>query len=211
MKLITLRIDEEEKARLEQLAEQGDITLSRALREGGALYLEEQRAKAHRAVGGETTFLGIRRDTEGRRLSKPSEPSAGDRARVRGMRTAVYERGLGSIRKAWEAGASAALVLGALGQWLSVVGQLYVYNDSEVGWDHFLRDYCRPYAKAEAAAELRCAIRGALVVGSSVDVGAVLDAVGAGFVRLLEDAETQELVRKQVLPSWQVFERKLSE
>ena len=66
MKLITLRIDPEEKARLDQLAEQGNITLSRALREGAALYLSDVHGKLHRARGGEATFFGVRRDRSGR-------------------------------------------------------------------------------------------------------------------------------------------------
>jgi len=210
MKLIALRIDEEEKARLEQLAEERDVTLSRALREGAALYLSELREKAHRARGGEATFLGIRRDEDGRRLDKPSRPSRGEREGIQHLRKAFYDRAFMSIRAAWEDGCSSGIVLGALGRWLSVVGLIYAANDGEVGWDWFLRDYCAGYGSPEASAELRRVIRGALIHGASVDVGAVLDSIGAGFVRLLDDAEAQELVRRQILPAWQVFERGLA-
>lgn len=42
MKLMTLRMPTEEKARLEQLAKQRNVTLSHALREGVKLFLEER-------------------------------------------------------------------------------------------------------------------------------------------------------------------------
>ena len=45
MKLLTLRLDPDEKARLEQLAAARNITLSYALREGARLYLDEFSAK----------------------------------------------------------------------------------------------------------------------------------------------------------------------
>src|ERR1041385_4985574 len=89
MKLIALRIDEEEKARLEQLAEERDVTLSRALREGAALYLSELREKAHKARGGEATFLGVRRDKDGRRLNKASKPTGGELASIGHLREAL--------------------------------------------------------------------------------------------------------------------------
>jgi hypothetical protein len=209
MKLIALRIDEEEKARLEQLAEERDVTLSRALREGAALYLSELREKAHKARGGEATFLGVRRDKDGRRLNKPSKPARGELAGIRRLREALYDRGFNSIRAEWEAGGSSTVVLGALGSWLSIVGLLYAANDGEVGWEWFLRDYCAGYGAPEASAELRRAIRSALLNGASVDVGAVLDSVGAGFLRLLDDAESQDLVRRQILPAWRVYQRGL--
>jgi hypothetical protein len=210
MKLIALRIDEEEKARLEQLAGERDVTLSRALREGAALYLSELREKAHKARGGEATFLGVRRDKDGRRLNKVSKPTRSELDRIKSLREAIYDRGLGSIRGAWQTGTSSTVVLSALGQWLSAVGLLYVANDREVGWDWFLRDYCAGYASPEASAQLRGVIRGALVEQASVDVGAVLDSVGAGFLRLLDDAESQDLVRRQILPAWHVFQRGLA-
>src|SRR3954471_8936183 len=105
MKIITLRIGEEEKARLEQLAEERDVTRSRAFREGAALYLSDLREKAHRALGGEATFLGIRRDEHGRRLNKPSKPSRGERDGIHQLRETLYGRGFMSIQGAWEEGA----------------------------------------------------------------------------------------------------------
>lgn len=48
MKLIALRLDEEEKRRLQQLAAERHITLSYALREGARLYLEEWSTKLER-------------------------------------------------------------------------------------------------------------------------------------------------------------------
>ena len=167
---MALRIDEEQKARLEQLAEERDVTLSRAFREGAFLYLSELREKAHRARGGDVTFLGLRRDDEGRTLNKPSEPTSGEQERLRSLAAGIESRGLGDIRDAWEAGASSSVVLAALGQWLSVIGRLYVSNAGEVGWDWFLRDYCPGYEKPEASEGLRRVIRSALVSPPSVDV-----------------------------------------
>lgn len=210
MKLIALRIDEEEKARLEQMAEERDVTLSRALREGAALYLSELRQKAHQARGGDATFHGVRRDEAGRRLNRPSKPSAGEVERVRRLREALLVRGLGSIRAAWDRGAAPAVVAGALAQWLSLVGRVYVSNEGFVGWTWFVRDYCPGYRSREAAVALCNTIRGGLVAESTLEVEAALDAVSIGFLRLLEDAETQELVRRAVLPSWDVLERELA-
>jgi hypothetical protein len=210
MKLIALRIDEEEKARLEQLAEERDVTLSRALREGAALYLSDLREKTHKARGGDATFLGVRRDKDGRRLNKPAPASKRDRQRIGQLRRALYDHAFDSIRHAWQEGASSAVVLGALGQWLSVVGLVYVANEGEVGWDWFLRDYCTGYRSGDASAALRREIRVALVQDVSVDVGAILDSLGTGFLKLLEDAEALELVRRQILPAWEVFERGLA-
>jgi hypothetical protein len=207
MKLVTLRIDEDEKARLEQLAEERDVTLSRAFREGAALYLDELREKAHKARGGNVTFLGVRRDREGRTLNRPSEPTAGEARRVRDLADGIERRGLAKIRAAWEAGAPSSLALAALGQWLSVIGRLYVSNSGEVGWDWFLRDYCPGYEAPEASERLRRLIRSAAVSQPSVDVRAVLDSVGAGCARLLHDAETQDAVRRAILPAWVAFER----
>src|SRR5438876_7871440 len=105
MKIITLRIDEEEKARLEQLAEAGDVTLSRALREGAALYLKDFHGRIHRAKGGDATWHGIRRDKNGRPLTKRSDPTSGELRRATSLRAALYDKGLLSIREAWEEGA----------------------------------------------------------------------------------------------------------
>jgi predicted transcriptional regulator len=46
MKLVALRLDEEEKLHLQELAAQRNVTLSYALREGARLYLGEK--KGHR-------------------------------------------------------------------------------------------------------------------------------------------------------------------
>jgi predicted transcriptional regulator len=207
MKLVTLRIDEEQKARLEQLAEERDVTLSRAFREGASLYLNELREKAHKARGGNVTFLGIRRDEAGRTLNKPSEPTAGERERVRELANAIQTRGLGEIRAAWESGAPSSVVLAAVGQWLSLVGELYVSNPGEVGRDWFLRDYCPGYETPEASKQLRGAIRASLASKPQVDLRVVLDSLSAGCVRLLHDAETQDGVRRAILPAWVIFDR----
>lgn len=211
MKIITLRIDEEEKARLEQLAEAGDITLSRALREGAALYLREIQEKVHRARGGEATFHGLRRGSDGRVLSKRSEPTAGEARRATSLRRALYERAFLGVREAWEAGEKPAVVLAAIGGWLSLVGEVYVAHPGETGWDLFLRDYCEGYADPSGSESLRTEIRAALVRGTNVNVGVVLASLEAGFMRLLDDAEHQALVRWAVLPTWAVLERRLAE
>src|SRR4051812_35128970 len=114
MKIITLRIDEEEKARLEQLAEAGDITLSRALREGAALYLKDFQGRIHRARGGDATWHGVRRDKSGRPLSKRTDPPAVAARRAARLRGALYDRGFMTIREAWESGAKSAIVLSSL-------------------------------------------------------------------------------------------------
>lgn len=210
MKIITLRIDEDEKARLEQLAEAGDITLSRALREGAALYLREIQGRVHQARGGEATFHGLRRGRDGRVLSKRSQPTAGEARRAASLRRALYERALLGIREAWESGEKPSVVLAAIGGWLGLVGEVYVAHSGEAGWDLFLRDYCEGFADPDASEAFRTEIRGALVRGTNVNVGAVLATLEAGFMRLLDDAEHQELVRRAVLPTWTVLERRLS-
>lgn len=204
MKLITLRIDEEEKARLEQLAERGNVTLSRALREGAGLYLAEQHAKLHRSRGGDATFHGVRRDQSGRPVSKATQPSPTEKARHRSLRRALYDHGLRVIRDAWGEGVNPAVVLAALGQWLTLVGRVYVSSSDEVGWEWFLRDYCS-YSE-ESAQTVRDAIRLALIGQPSVDVSTLLDHLDAGFRRFLDDAEYQDLVRRAVLPTWHVLE-----
>ena len=205
MKLITLRIDEEEKARLEQLAERGNVTLSRALREGAGLYFAERQAKSHRGRGGEATFHGVRRDPSGRPITKPSKPTPTETKRLRSLRKGLYEQGLGAIRAAWDDGVDAAVVLGAVGQWLSLVGRVYVSNGDETGWDWFLRDYCG-YDDETASQAARDGIRGALIRPGQVDVPAFLDRLDAGFRRFLNEAEHQELVRRAVLPTWHVLQ-----
>jgi predicted transcriptional regulator len=207
MKLVALRIDEEQKARLEQLAEERDVTLSRAFREGAVLYLNELREKAHKARGGDVTFLGIRRDDEGRTLNKPSTPTAGERKSLDSLAIALDRRGLGDIRSAWEAGTPSPVVFAALGQWLALIGRLYVSNAGEVGWDWFLRDYCPGYERPEASEELRRVIRFSLVSQPKIDVLAVLDSLAVGCARLLHDAETQDVVRRSILPIWAVLQK----
>jgi hypothetical protein len=207
MKLVALRIDEEQKARLEQLAEERDVTLSRAFREGAMLYLSVLREKAHKARGGEATFLGLRRDQEGRTLDKPSKPRAGERERLGGLTDGIERRGLGVIREAWETGTPSSVVLAAIGQWLSVMGRLYVSNPGEAGWEWFLRDYCPGYETPDSSEGLRRAIRAAPVTAANIDVRAVLDSMSAGCARLLHDAETQDLVRRAILPAWVAFQR----
>lgn len=209
MKLIALRIDEEEKARLEQLAEERDVTLSRALREGAALYLSERRMKSHQAKGGDATFLGIRRDTNGRNLNEVSKATKGELERLAHMRAALRDRGLDRIGLAWVGGAEASIVLPALAQWLSLVGHLYVGNDSEIGWQWFIRDYCPLYSAPAAAQEVCRQIRGSVIWTPVLDVAALLDTLDDGLLRLLDDCQHQELVRRSVLPSWSVMEKEL--
>jgi hypothetical protein len=211
MKIITLRIGEEEKARLEQLAEAGDITLSRALREGAALYLKEFQGKLHKARGGNVTFWDIRRDKQGRPLSKRSRPTPGELRRVHALRGALYERGFLSVREAWESGAKPAIVLASLAHWLDLVGEIYVGRANYIGWDWFLRDYCEGYEEPETREELRHELEGSLLRGATaLNIQAVLRSIEAGFLRLVDDAQHQEFVRRAVLPAWDVVERRLS-
>jgi hypothetical protein len=210
MKLIALRIDEEEKARLEQLAEERDVTLSRALREGAALYLSDLRRKGHKAKGGDATFHGVRRDANGRNLNKTSRPTKGELSRIQGMRADLRD-GLDEIGSAWATGTEAVVAIAAVGQWLSLIGRLYVANASDVGWQWFLRDYCPPYSEPEAAERLCRQIEGALLSAPILDVAALLDALDHGLARLLSDCEEQVLVRRAVLPAWAVMRKELAE
>ncbi len=130
-------------------------------------------------------FFGVRRDRSGRVLNKRSQPSPTEERRLE-------------------------LVLGALAQWLSLVGQIYLSNPTEVGWDWFFRDYCRPYSEPAASADLRREIREGLLRASTLNVGAVLDAVDAGFIALINDAERIDVVRRAVLPAWQVMSEELA-
>jgi hypothetical protein len=198
MKLVALRIDEEQKARLERLAEERGVTLSRAFREGALLYLN---GLLERTQGANVTFHGVRRGKDGRRLNKPSLAQADERAALGKVQEAVYARALGGIREAWEDGIPSRIILAALGEWLRLAGRVYALHD-EVGANWFLRDYCPGYGDAEAAAELRRLTRDALVVEPAVDVGAVLDALGIGFLRMLDDARTQQPLRKAILTAW---------
>jgi hypothetical protein len=211
MKIISLRIGEEEKVRLEQLAEAGDITLSRALREGAALYLKEFQGKLHTARGGNVTYWDIRRDKQGRPLSKRSEPTRGELRRVRTLRAALYGRGFLSVREAWESGAAPTIVLASLASWLDLVGEVYVGQGNYIGWDWFLRDYCEGYEEPGAREEVRRELEGSLMRGATrLNMQTALGSIEAGFLRLLDDAENQELVRRAVLPRWEVLERRLS-
>src|SRR4051794_27449135 len=97
MKLISLRMSEEEKARLEQLAEAGGMTVSRALRDGALLYLTEQRGHLHRARGGDTTFFGVRRDSLGRTLTEATKATKREQELVESMRRELQEGALGAI------------------------------------------------------------------------------------------------------------------
>ena len=162
MKIITLRIGEEEKARLEQLAEAGDVTLSRAFREGAALYLNGFQERRHRARGGEATLHGVRRDKEGRPLTKRTEPARVAARRAARLRAALYDDGLMTIREAWELGAKPAVVLSALLHWLDLVGEVYASQPGEIGRSWFIRDYCREYTDRDARMELLRDMNGAL-------------------------------------------------
>jgi len=208
MKLITLRIDEEEKSRLEQLAEERDVTLSRALREGAALYLSELRAKGHKTRGGDATFLGVRRDANGRNLNRASSPAKGEREGVAEMRAALGDA-LDEIGSAWVTGTSASVALAAIAQWLSLIGRLYVSNESEVGWQWFMRDYCPPYSEPGLAERTCRLIRSSLLSTPRLDIAALLDSLDHGLARFLTDCEEQELVRRAVLPAWTVMEKEL--
>lgn len=210
MKIITLRIDEEEKARLDQLAEAGDVTLSRALREGAALYLTDLQGKLGRARGEDVTWHGIRRDATGTPKNASSQGTARQAALVETLREKMYDNGLQLIRRTWQAGGEPRVTLASLAQWLSTVGQLYIADSGEIGWSWFLRDYGGPFAGSEESAVLRRELRASVVREATVSVAAVLDALDAGFLRLLSDIESQNLVRRSVLPAWEVLERELA-
>jgi Ribbon-helix-helix protein, copG family len=208
MKLITLRIDEEEKARLEQLAEAGDITLSRALREGAKLYLRDAQRRAHNARGGKATWWGVRRDNQGRPLSAGTDPTPLAARRAARMRNGL-ERGLIAVREAWESGTKPAVVLSALGQWLDLVGEVYVGQPNEIGWSWFLADYCPGFEDPEPRESLHREFEGSLAFGATSNVPSVLSALETGLARFVDDAEHQELVRRAVLPAWEVLEKRL--
>lgn len=209
MKIITLRIDEEEKARLEQLAEAGDVTLSRALREGASLYLTDIQGRVHRSRGGDATFHGLRRDKHGRPLAKRSKPTPVAAARAAGLREALYNRGLRSVQQAWEDGSEPAIVLSAVAHWLSLVGEVYVSQPNQIGWDWFLRDYCPEYSERSERTEVQRVIGGSLVHEATLNVSALLGSLDSGFLRLLDEAEHYEIVRRAILPTWDVLERRL--
>ena len=208
MKIITLRIDGEEKARLDQLAEAGDVTLSRAFREGAKLYLRGAQRRVHKARGGTATWHGVLRDTQGRPKSERTE-AAPLAARRAGQMRSGLERGLLAVREAWESGTKPAVILASLGQWLDLVGEAYVGQANEIGWSWFLADYCAGYEEPKARESLQRELEGSLAFGTTLNVPAVLSALEAGLTRLMDDAEHQELVRRAVLPTWEIIERRL--
>jgi hypothetical protein len=210
MKLITLRISEEEKARLEHLAERGNVTLSRALREGAALFLSDAHGKVHAARGGRTTFHGVRRNQEGIPLTSPSKPTKRERALLVSLTRALHDSALGAIRDAWLAEGDARIVLGALSQWLNLIGELYASNAGYIGWSWFVKDYCPGYSTPAARDELSRLAHAGLVTGYEDDLTAILEALDEGMERFLRDVEQQDRVRRAVLPVWQVMEPTLS-
>jgi len=210
MKIITLRIDPEEKARLDQLAEAGDVTLSRALREGAALYLNDLQGKLGRARGRGVTWHGIRRDASGRPTNARSKPTARQVTLIETLRAKLYDDGLRLIRRTWADGTEPRVALASLAQWLSVVGKIYVSDSGEIGWSWFLRDYGGPFAGPEASTVLRRELHASIMREPTVSIAAVLDALDEGFLRMLSDVESQNLVRRAVLPAWEVLERELS-
>jgi hypothetical protein len=211
MKLIAFRMSDDEKARLEQMAEARKVTVSRALREGALLYLKDTHGSLHRALGGDTTFHGLRRDKIGRTLTASSEPTKGEARAVASMRTSVQTRGLGAIREAWDRREDARVVLAALGQWLDLVGEVYVSSGDQMGWEWFLRDYCVGYTEPQAREGLCKAVQGALIREPTIDIGAVLQSLDGGMTRLLRDAERQYLVRRAILASWKGLARRVAE
>jgi hypothetical protein len=210
MKIITLRIGEEEKARLEHLAERGNITLSRALREGAALYLSDAQGKVHAARGGRTTLHGVRRDRGGKPLSVPTEPTKRERALLVSLQRALHDSALGAIRDAWLAEGDSRVVLGALGQWLSLIGELYGSNVGYIGWSWFVKDYCAGYSSPASRDELYHLTRAGLISDPDADVTGILESLGEGMGRFLNDVAQQDRVRRAVLPVWQVMEPTLS-
>src|SRR5205823_3964471 len=106
-------------------------------------------------------------------------------------------------------GTDPGVVLAGLGHWLDVVGKLYADDRSEVGWSWFVKDYCPGYSDQGAVSPLRGLVRKSLISDSNGNVAGILDAIDAGFRRLLDDVEKLELVRRAVLPAWQVLESEL--
>jgi hypothetical protein len=210
MKLITLRIAEEEKARLELLAERGDVTLSRALREGAALYLRDLQGRVHRVRGGDTTFLGLRRGTDGVPLSQPTEASEAELQLIGTLRERLLDAGLGSLIDSHAAGAPPRVVVAALGQWLSLLGEIYVGHPADVGWTWFLRDYWSDRSETDVAQLVEAIPRAAAGVDPVVQVEDVLHSLADAFERFTSDVEQQELVRRSVLPAWQVVAGRLA-
>jgi hypothetical protein len=122
------------------------------------------------------------------------------------LRSHMYDGGLQSLRRSLDVGADAGVVLAGLGHWLDIVGKLYAAERSEIGWSWFVKDYCPGYSEDGAGGELRRLVRNSLVGDTEGNLAAILDAIDAGFRRLLDDVEKLELVRRAVLPAWQVLE-----
>jgi hypothetical protein len=149
----------------------------------------------------------VRRDKAGRTLTPSSEPTKGELATVRSLRRGLQGHAFGAIRDAWDRAADPAVVLAAVGQWLDLVGQVYVASPDEIGWSWFLRDYCPGYEHVAARDALREQIRTSLFREPEIDVTSLLHALDGGMTRLLRDAERQYLVRRVILAQWKVLDR----
>jgi hypothetical protein len=205
MKLIALRMDEEEKARLEHLASERDVSLSVALREGARLYLGDVKVNLHRRKGEPVTWHGVRRRKDGTSVDEPKPATSRQVAQIRALEKALVERGLGSIRRSWDAGASPAVIVAAIGQWLRVIGQMYTQEPTR--WDLMLVDYVEGF-DVEAVPDLRRDFEHALTDGVVVNPGELLDTLEAATKRLVQDLYDHEEVRRSVLISWGVFRKK---
>ena len=205
MKLVALRMNEEEKARLEQLASERHVTLSTALREGAKLYLEDARGGVHRSKGEPITWLGVRRRKDGRAVDAPHPPTAREATLIRAVHAGLGERGLRSIRESWDAGTSPSVIAAAISQWLQVVGTLYCRQASR--WDVFLIDYAEEYGDFEAVGRLRRELVHALTDGVVLNPTTVLDSLSKALDWLIRDLNDHEAVRRNVLTSWSVFQQ----
>lgn len=210
MKLITLRIDEEEKARLEQLAEENNVTLSRVLREGARLWFGDVREKVHRAKGMPATELGVRRRKDGSTLDAPVPPTPAQVERIARFRKALYDRGIASLRDASTTDAPPAVLLAAAAEWLRLVSRVYAGHESSRVWDWFIGDYCRPFAEPDRFEQLRHDLTVGLVSGVTLNPRVVIEALDEAFLWLLADLEGHEVVRLGVLPRWQLLEEELT-
>jgi hypothetical protein len=204
MKLFALRLDPDEKAFLEQAAEERKVTVSYALREGAKLYLRDVQEKVHRAKGEPASYLGVRRKADGKVIQPTSQPTAGESRRINTADDALVA-GLRSLREGFEAGAAPTLVLAAIGHWLDLVSRLYAGEAADWAWHWWLTDYCPGYADEAAADKLRREIRRSLIEGTSLNVASVLEAIEGGYATFIDELRTQELVRRTVLPRWDVY------
>lgn len=139
-------------------------------------------ARVHKARGGGTTFHGLRRDEQGRPLNKRSRPTPGELEAISRMREQLGGFGLGAVRGAWADRTGRGVVLAALTEWLSIIGEIYAGNPTEVGIDWFLHDYCSGYSEPSQSAELRRQLQSALMRPVDVNMKFVLDSVEEGFV-----------------------------